>query len=467
MIPAEAPRRSRLRVRALARAELWGVLDQGLVSGVNFLTIILVARSLSPTDFGYFVLAFTILQTAGTLQASLITRPHNVLGAIRHGQEYVDYSTTAAAVQVGFAFALAAIAAAAAGIADAAGFSQPLFVLALAPALVAWQLQELGRRMLYTEGRLAAAFGNDVLSYGGQAFALVLLWQHDLLTGTRALLTLAAAFAVGAAVVAWQLRPTVAGRLDRSALSANWHFGKWLGVAEVGQWFSTQFYIYLAAVVIDAVASAALKAAQTLLGPISVFLTFVTSYLPIVLARELESSAGFRRKVRRSLAGILPVVIPYCLVVGLLAKPALELVYGSEYGQYADVVRLFALYYVALVFSTVAIAALSARSMTRDVFVGQAAGAALSLAVGWLLLRELGPEGGVVGMLLSWALAMTFFLRALRASSGHQELVGHPHRIATLAPSGPPGSDGPSSAGSTTWHDPPTKAPWSNLSDSP
>ena len=423
----------RFRAVALVRTELWGVLDQGLVSGVNFLTIILLARSLAPVDFGYFVLAFTVLQTAGTLQAALITRPHNVLGAVRHGRDYVDYSTTAAVVQVGFACTLASLAVAVAVLAHVGGFSQTQVVLALAPALVAWQLQELGRRMLYTEGRLSAAFANDVLSYGGQAFALVLLWRLDLLTGPRALLTLAAAFAVGAAVVAWQLRSTLAGRLDRSALSANWHFGKWLGVAEVGQWFSTQFYIYLAAAVVGAVASAALKAAQTLLGPISVFLTFVTSYLPIVLARELESSGTIRRKVRQSLTGILPVVVPYCLVIGLLAEPALELVYGSEYGQYADVVQLFALYYVVLAFSTVAIAALSARGMTRDVFVGQAAGAALSLAVGWALLLELGPAGGVVGMLLSWAVAMAFFLRALRAAE--RPPVDHPQRPATIGPS--------------------------------
>jgi len=317
---------------------------------------------------------------------------------------------------LGLDLTLALVALVAAGLAYAAGFSQAVLLLALAPALFAWQLQELGRRMLYTEGRLAAAFANDVLSYGGQAFALVLLWQLDLLTGARALLTLAAAFALGAVLVAWQLRSTLSGKLERSALSANWHFGKWLGVAEVGQWFSTQFYIYLAAAVIGAVASAALKAAQTLLGPISVFLTFVTSYLPIVLARELESSGSIRGKVRRSLAAILPVVVPYCVVIGLLAEPALELVYGSEYGQYAEVVQLFALYYVVLAFSTVAIAALSARGMTRDVFVGQAAGAALSLAIGWLLLRELGTAGGVVGMLLSWALAMALFLRALRAA---------------------------------------------------
>jgi O-antigen/teichoic acid export membrane protein len=414
------------RASARVRPELWGVLDQGLVSGVNFLTVILLARTLAPEDFGYFVLAFTILQSAGTLQAALITRPHNVLAAVREGRSYADYSRTAVASQLGFTTLLVLLDLAAAGALHAAGSSQASLFLALAPALVAWQFQELGRRMLYTERRLAAAFANDALSYGGQALALVALWQLDLLTGARALLTLAAAFALGAIVLAWQLRPSLAGRLDASALRANWRFGKWLGVAEVGQWFSTQFYIYLGAVIVGTVASAGLKAAQTLLGPISVFLTFVTSYLPIVLVRELDASGSIRSKVRWSIQSILVVVLPYCLLMAVFAEPVLEFVYGPEYGQYADVVQLFALYYVLLVFSTVAIAALSARSMTREVFVGQAAGAVLSLALGWLLLWELGTAGGVVGMILSWALAMVLFVRALRAAPEARPGFGEP-----------------------------------------
>jgi O-antigen/teichoic acid export membrane protein len=108
-------------------------------------------------------------------------------------------------------------------------------------------------------------------------------------------------------------------------------------------------------------------------------------------------------------------VLVYCIVMALLAEPVLELVYGEDYGTYAGVVQLFALYYAVLALSTVAIAALSARGQTRDVFVGQAAGAALSLAIGWLLLAELGPEGAVTGMLLSWAVAMALFLRAFRS----------------------------------------------------
>ena len=52
------------RLAGAFHTELWGLSDQGLVSGVNFFTLVLLARGLEPVEFGYFVLAFTILQTA-------------------------------------------------------------------------------------------------------------------------------------------------------------------------------------------------------------------------------------------------------------------------------------------------------------------------------------------------------------------------------------------------------------------
>jgi O-antigen/teichoic acid export membrane protein len=398
------------------------------VSGVNFLTVILLARSLDIESFGFFVVAFTLLQTAGTMQAALITRPHNVLAATREGRAYVDYSTTAAVAQVGLVGALVVLAGVAGAIAYVAGLAHASLVLALAPAVVAWQLQELGRRMLYTEGRLAAAFAADIVAYGGQVAILLLLRAGGVLTATTAILSLAAAFAVGAVAVGALLRPSLRGAPSAAELAENWHFGKWLGVAEIGQWFSTQFYIYLGAAVAGAVASAAIKAGQTLLGPVSVFLTFVTSYLPIVLAREHGSSGSATLVARRSLVVIVPGVLAYCAATAVFAEPLLELVYGAEYGQYVDVVRLFALYYAVLALSTVAVAVLSATNRTREVFVGQTAGAVLSLAFGWLLLREMGPEGAVIGMLLSWSVAMMFFLRALRGSPPRVRQQGAPER---------------------------------------
>lgn len=409
------------RFAALGRTELLGLCDQAVASGVSFLTIVVVARAVSPPEFGYFVLAYTAILTALTFQSAVITRPHNVLAAFRHDDAYANYSTTAAAVQVAFTGGLGALCIVAAGLAQVLGSSRALLLLALALALIAWQLQEFGRRILYTEGRLVAAIANDLLSYGSYAVALVLLWRLELLTVTRALLALAVAFTVGAIVLSRQLRRALSGKLDASSLAENWHFGKWLGLAEASQWFSTQFVYYLAAAVIGSVASGAIKAGQTLLGPIAAFLAFFTSYLPIVFASEVERSGTLARRVRWSLSAILPMVIAYCLLAAFFAEPLLEYVYGPEYGQYARVVESFAIYYVALSFSTVAVAVLSARGMTRHIFIGAAAGAALSLATGWLLLREFGPAGGVAGMLASWAVSIAFYLRATGLRT-----AGHP-----------------------------------------
>ena len=59
----------------------------------------------------------------------------------------------------------------------------PLLV-ALVPVILTWQLQEFVRRVLYTEARFAAAFINDMVSYGMQmVLVTLLLWKDGLLGG--------------------------------------------------------------------------------------------------------------------------------------------------------------------------------------------------------------------------------------------------------------------------------------------
>jgi O-antigen/teichoic acid export membrane protein len=424
--------------RALGRSfrvGAWGLVDQGLVSGVNFFTVVLLARELTPVDFGYFVLAFTVLQTATTLQSALVTRPHNVLGAVRDRGGYADYSMTTAVEQAVFAGALGLLALVAAGIGAAAGFREVALLLVLCPALLTWQLQEFGRRVLYTENRLAAALTADAVGYGSQVVALVVLWRLDRLTATSALAAVAATFVPAIALEAWQLRSSLTGRFDRAALAANWRFGKWLAAAEVGYWFSSNFYFYLAAAVVGATASAVLKAGQTLLGPISVFLAFFVAYLPIGFARSLHGSGSLVASLRRSYAPIMAIVLPYCVAMSVFARPLLRTVYGAEYEGYASVVRLFALYYVLLAVSSPIVAALAATRRSRDIFVANAASGVVSLAIGWALLEALGPSGGVVGMIVTWLVAMAVYAWAFRSASAGPALEARA-RSGTRAPAG-------------------------------
>jgi O-antigen/teichoic acid export membrane protein len=389
-----------------------GLTDQAVASGTNFLSIILVARAVSPSSFGYFVLAFTLLQSAGAVQSALITRPHNVLGAERRGESYVGYTTAAAAVQVAYALLWAAVLLVVSAVAFAVGSPSALLFAIAAPAAIAWQLQEFGRRVLYTEGRLTLALLNDVLSYGTQAALLIWLFAEGTLTGARALAIVAGTSAFAALVLAPRLQRSVGRHIDREAIRTSWRFGRWLGAAELAYWVASQSYIYIGGIVVGPVASAALKSAQTLLGPISVFLAFFVNYLPTSFTRaRATGKPEFLRRMRLAFLTTVPAAVVYGLLVTAFAPPLLELVYGHQYRPYATVVRLFALYYVILSISDVFVAALAALGLTRQIFVGHAVGAAISLGSGWLLLSVWGASGGAVGMIISILGAAAVFVR--------------------------------------------------------
>jgi O-antigen/teichoic acid export membrane protein len=365
----------------------------------------------TPSQFGYFALVFTLLQSLGALQLALVTRPHNVLASRLGGEAYRRFTTTTARWQLAFAGTAALLLAVGAGVARLAGAGSTFVFLVAAPTLLAWQLQEFGRRVLYTEGRIGAALANDALSYGGQAALLVGLFAAGELDGPAALAVVASTSAVAAGAASLQLRNSLGRTADRASFRELWRFGKWLGAAEVSYWFSSQYYVYLAAALVGPVASGALKAGQTLLGPVSVFLAFFVNYLPIRFAqRGIDDRGERRRQLRRGFSATVPPVLAYGLLVAVFARPLLKALYGAPYEHDASVVRLFAAYYVLLSVSDVVVASLSARGLTRRVFVGHLGGAAVSVAAGWLLVLAYGPAGGVGGMLLALSGAFALFV---------------------------------------------------------
>jgi O-antigen/teichoic acid export membrane protein len=400
--------------------QIVGLADQTVVSGSNFVVLIVVGRTLAPIDFGYFVLAFTLLQSAGAVQSALITRPHNVLGATRQGEDYRRYTTASAFLQIVYAIAWALLLLVIAAVTGLSGSPSSTTFLVAAPVAIAWQAQEFLRRVLYTERRLHIALLDDILSYGSQAAILVWLGVDGTLTATRALVVVGATSLFSALAVLPFLRHSLARDLSRDALRSNWHFGRWLGAAEVVYWLASQSYIYVGGLVVGPVVSAALKAAQTLLGPVSVFLAFFVSYLPTSFARAQERDE-LARRMRAAFTVTVPPTLVYALGAIVFAPTLLRHVYGAEYAHDATVVRLFAVYYVILSVSDVFVAALAARGLTRRIFVGHALGAAISLVVGWALLLHWHAAGGTAGMILSLLGALILFILAFGMSSARRE----------------------------------------------
>lgn len=73
----------------------WGLADQVLISGTNFVTMVIVGRNLGKAGFGEFSLIYNLLLFANMIQASLITQPHNVLGSAAKRRETMPTTLSA------------------------------------------------------------------------------------------------------------------------------------------------------------------------------------------------------------------------------------------------------------------------------------------------------------------------------------------------------------------------------------
>jgi O-antigen/teichoic acid export membrane protein len=394
----------------------WGLADQALISAANFVTLVLLARGLAPSEFGAFVLAYTGLLLVNGLQGALVTGPHNVVGQGHRATDYRSYTSSTAVSQVAFALAAAALALAGAALVALADTSAAELVLATVPALLAWQAQEFARRVLYTEGRFGTAMVTDVVAYGGQAVVFAALVAADTVTPVGALLVVAATSAAGALVGFWAIRASLGGAIRRSSILENWIFGRWLGAAIAASWFVSQVYLYLAAVLIDSTASGALKAAQIVLGPLSAFYLFLGTVLPIRFAarREVDGDSGLHSSLRRAFALTAGPSLLYCVLAAVFAEPILNVLYGDQYDAYASVVRILAVFSALMLGVFLVSSALTARRQTKALFTGSLAGAVLGVALGWAFVEAWGVDGAAIGMVAGALVVGLSFLRSYR-----------------------------------------------------
>ena len=344
-------------------ANLYGLADQALISGTSFITLLILARALSVGAFGAFALAYTALVFVNSLQSALVTQPHNVLAVARGRDSYTRFTSATIVAELFFLCCVVLVLSIIGVVALGISTDVAELLLAMVAATIAWQLQELARRILYTESRLGAAFLNDIVAYGGQLVAIVALWSVGRLDGPNALYALAATSLLGAAIGVGQVRDSLTRTFDRADLVPHWQFGKWLAAAAVGFWVSTYVYFYLAALLLGAAASGELKASQLILGPLNVLMLFLATVLPIRLSRTLATlgEAAFQAQLRRTLFATAPVIVIYCVLASVFATPLLNLLYGGRYSHAQTLVVLFAAYYVLGYLGQIAASALNAR----------------------------------------------------------------------------------------------------------
>lgn len=395
----------RLRHHRLLRAGLWSMADQALISATNFVTMVLLARSLTPSAFGAFTLAYTALLFANGLQAALILHPHSVIGATRTGQDYVSYTTATAGTQLALALTCGFLTVVAAIVLGAFNFGASRLLLTLAPAIVVWQFQEFVRRVLYTKQNVIGALLNDGVSYGGQLVGIAALWRMGRLTEVSAIVVLAITSAVATATGLWQIRDHLTTDVARVAwrtfIAENWRMGKWLTGSTLVSWFSGHLYPVLTAGFVSVAATGALRASQTLLGPTHILLRAVESIATPRAATEFRRAGkpALWLLLRRIMAVTAPAMALYCFAISIFAQPILAHLYGEQYSRYWWLLIIFAAtYFLTFLYTSVSVA-LKAMEVTSPVFRAYVVSTVIVLTVGLAAVALFGLVGAATGIL--------------------------------------------------------------------
>jgi O-antigen/teichoic acid export membrane protein len=394
--------------RSILRGGGLSVIDQLLISGVNFLTMLLVGRTVSSAEFGIFALAYTGLWILQNVQRAMIVEPMNTLGATKEGYAYRSYVGATAVSQVILAVAMGLVLLALGEMLDS--YRNLLWAFAL--AVVFFQLQEFVRRIFYTRTRVGAALLNDLISYGGRGAILLILYVVGALTSASAMLAIGAAAGVAVLVGSWQARSefTLVRKVSLVWESArtNWRFGRWLLGATFVPDLADRANLFLLLGLVGSVAVGAYSAAITLVRITNVLIQSFDTLLTPIASRMLrnESPAAMERYLKRvTLLGFIPVM---ALFGGLWvwAEQILNFAYRGTYDEYANVLRVIAIFSLSLYLTTPLRVACKSLEVPRVLFIAALASAGFLLTGGVALVVTMGLMGAAWGLVISSVLGL-------------------------------------------------------------
>jgi O-antigen/teichoic acid export membrane protein len=409
------------------------LIEQGLLSGANFLAFILLARTLSVEAWGGFGLAYGLVLFLQGFQRALVTIPMIPFAAGGAGwlPARAHWQGANTALALAAALLLAALATAWGGLRGGWVVAALWAAAAMAAPAMA---HEFCRRAAIQEGRL------DLLAGMGLAYACVLLAVaalpglgpglavvglggigQDLPPGAQPVLALVLASLAAAAVYRLGARlPVLAWPRPPPRDPAYLPYSGWAlasHLAYSGYNFGVQALLGALA---GPAALGAFHACRTLVQPVSTLQAAMDSIDKPRAAAALAKHGhdGLHRVVRRALLLAALLAAPYLAAVAWGAGPLLGALYGPLYAGQEAVVLMWCLAALCSVVSQPLESALYVSRRTGALFVARAVAALFSLALAPLLVRQLGAAGAPAAVALGFALAAVLAFVQLQRRQG-------------------------------------------------
>jgi O-antigen/teichoic acid export membrane protein len=405
----EAGRFSGKFARWVAKGGL-AIVDQGLISGSNFLIGILLARWLMPEQYGAFALAFSVFLLLSYVYQSFLAEPQAVFSGSAYSRSLRGYLKTLLGIHLILTcfgvVLLGGAAAVAAVLGKGNGLPGALAGVAIAsPCILFFWLMRRAFYMNLAPARAAVgAFLYFVLVTGG----LFVAYKRSLISPFSAYLLMAlGALGTGLFLLS-QVRKvlppdTAVPPTRRQAWHKHWEYGRWALAVSVVTWIPYYMYYPLVSAFSGMAQAGQLRALMNLSLPMEQSYTALSIlFLPYAarICRERGiSSAG--PLVRRITLLFVAGAVAYWAVLIPLKGPVFHLLYAGKYMEVAHFIP-----YVALG-TTMWAAAFGPAILLRavespdSIFYARCVASVLSLLIGVPATRWFGLWGVVWSIIIA------------------------------------------------------------------
>lgn len=407
----------------MAQKGYLSVVDQAVVSGSNFLTGVLLGRYVLPEEYGIFVIAWTTLVIALSLQNALICTPMSVIGAQKTGVESDTYWGSLLIGQLLFggvicvSFLIAGLIMQGTSIIP---LSMPSFVALIMVMFFAcffFLCQEFFRRLLIFRLNLRETLLNDVITNTIRLGGLTTLLYAGLLNTVHSLLVIAIAFFIGTALGYRSLKDIIliSWAKLRSNLLESWYFGKWVLAEMLPSIITAQGYTYLTALFVGAKETGALFAAQNVLNVTNIFILSFTNFITPIAAQRYE--AGGNKALNKLIMGVgllsaIPIIGFYLLMMAF-AEEILVFVYRENYAGYGMLLIACSVYFIFSYFNRILQIVLYAKRKPDIGFRAKAASLVVMALCAYPLLKYYGVYGAAAGTAISQIVILSGLLNYL------------------------------------------------------
>ena len=399
------------------------LVDQGIVSLVNFLVSVLLVRFVGIEAFGVYSLLWMSILFIQSLQTAIIITPMMTIGAKQLSKDKALYHGAVISHQILFSVASSIILYVAIYISNSVVPQWGIIDYAIPLSLVAFlsQNQDFLRRLFFLEGRSITALVNDSICYISRLLVLFIVFisSEPSLKSVFIvmLITLFLSFSLGVmklSTITFDYKYSIA------VFKRHWKMSNWLTSSTLLMWFSGNYFVVAAGAMLGPSAVGVLRASGNIIGMFNVLFLGLENIIPQSFSKHylLAGSSGLRSYLMKVvfIGGALTTLVS--ILLSFFSESLIIAIYGEEYAGNGYVLIWYCAISIFQYFLIPFNIGLRTLENTKPQFVSQVLTMIFSVVTANFLISNFELNGIMFGMLVNQLImlcvAIVFFFKTLR-----------------------------------------------------